>query len=203
MRELRRVVPYLDLPLQHIDDGVLRAMRRGHDGALLRRTLDELRLEVPGVFIRTTLIAGHPAETPAAHRALIDFVDRAELDHIGVFPFSSEEGTASASLADQVPADLARQRADELMQLQREVSRRKLRRMLGRRLEVLVDGPSPESEYLLAGRHAGQAPEVDGNVILTDCAGGLPAGELVLARVTDSGDYDLVATPLADPPEGR
>jgi ribosomal protein S12 methylthiotransferase len=195
MARLSRVVPYLDLPLQHVDDGVLRAMRRGHSGDLARRVIDELRREVPGVFLRSTLLVGHPAETAAAHRALLDFVAAAELDHLGVFPFSPEEGTAAAALPDRVPAETARERAEEVLQLQREISRRRLARLHGEQLEVLVEGPSEESEYLVQGRHAGQAPEVDGVVILADCAGTVRPGEMVRATVTDSGDYDLVATP--------
>jgi len=196
LADLPRVVPYLDLPIQHVDDAVLRAMRRGHDGAQIRRLLDDLRRDLPGIFIRTTLISGHPGETAQAHRALLDFVAGAELDHVGVFPFFAEEGTAAAEMSDQVPADVATERADEVLALQRGISRRRLARLRGAELSVMVDGVSPQSEYLLQGRHPGQAPDVDGVVILTDCAGELEPGDLVRARVTDSGDHDLVATPL-------
>jgi len=197
LASLPRVVPYIDLPLQHVDDAVLRAMRRGHGGDLVRRVIDDLRREVPGIHIRSTLISGHPGETDAAHRALLDFVARAELDHLGVFPFSVEEGTAAAALPGQVPREVAQARAGELMELQRGVSGRRLERFRGAEIEVLVDGESPESEYLLQGRHPGQAPDVDGVVVLTDAAGRFEAGDFLRARVTDSGDYDLVATALA------
>jgi ribosomal protein S12 methylthiotransferase len=196
---LPRVVPYIDVPLQHVDDHVLRAMHRGHGGALTRRLIEDLRAEVPGVHIRTTLLVGHPGETEAAFQALADFVAWAELDHVGVFPFSREEGTAAFDQTDQVPEAVALERAAALMEQQREISRRKLARLRGQELEVMVDGPSPESEYLLQARHAGQAPEVDGVVVLTDSAGLHTAGDLVLVEVTDSGDYDLVASPV----EGR
>jgi len=189
---LPRVVPYLDLPIQHIDDEVLRRMKRGYSGTRVRQTIDRLRQAVPHIALRSTLLCGHPGETPAAHQALLDFVKETRLDHLGVFPFSAEEGTDAATQPGPVDAPLTRQRAEEVMALQQDISRDKLQRMQGELLEVMVDGPSPESEHLLQGRHAGQAPEVDGVVVLTD---GIAApGELVRARITDSGDYDLVAS---------
>jgi ribosomal protein S12 methylthiotransferase len=195
---LPRVVEYIDVPLQHVDRDVLRAMRRGHDGAAARRLIEDLRSEVPGIHIRTTLLVGHPGETEAAFRALADFVAWAELDHVGVFPFWREEGTAAFALADQVPGAVVRERAAALMEQQREISRRKLARLRDQELEVMVDGPSPESEYLLQARHAGQAPEVDGVVVLADSAGLHAPGDLVRVKVSDSGDYDLVASPVDD-----
>jgi ribosomal protein S12 methylthiotransferase len=201
LAELPRVVPYLDLPFQHIDDGVLRRMRRGYGGERVRRVIRRLRRTIPGVFLRGTIIAGHPGESRAAHRALLDFVAEAELEHLGVFPFSPEEGTAAAAQPDPVPSPLAEERAAELMALQRKISRRKLRALRGQTIEVLVDGPSDESELLLEGRHAGQAPEVDGGVVITDLAA--PPGTFVRATVTDSGDYDLVASGASSVRPGR
>jgi ribosomal protein S12 methylthiotransferase len=196
LRDLPRVVPYLDLPLQHADDLVLRRMRRGHGGDEALALVQRLRAAIPGIHLRSTLLCGHPGETAEAHQRLLRFVEQAELDHLGVFPFSAEEGTAAATQEDQVPTELARQRADEVMLLQREISRRRLEQLRGQRLQVLVDGESEESEYLLQGRHAGQAPEVDGVVVLTDCEG-VQVGELIEVEVTDSGDYDLVARPTS------
>ena len=197
MAGLPRVVPYLDMPIQHVDEEVLRRMKRGYCGDRVRACIDELRLAVPGVALRTTLICGHPGETAAAHQAMVKFVTEQRLDHLGVFAFSAEAGTESASDPDQVPAELAAERAAELMEVQRHVSRQKLRALVGQHLEVLVDGPSPESELLMEGRHAGQAPEVDGVVVLTD--GGGPMGEILDAEVIDAGDYDLVARPSVRP----
>jgi ribosomal protein S12 methylthiotransferase len=198
MAGLPRVVPYLDLPFQHVDDEVLRRMRRGYRGARVRRLVEELRRAIPGVHLRGTLISGHPGESERAHRALLDFVREMELEHLGVFPFSSEEGTASARQPDPVPRRVAEKRAAELMRAQRQVSRRKLRALRGRELEVLVEGVSQESSFLMQGRHAGQAPEVDGLVVLADCDAA--PGSFVRALVTDSGDYDLVARVLDSPP---
>ena len=191
LARLPRVVPYLDLPIQHVDDLVLRRMKRGYDGERVIRALDTVRAELPGVALRTTLISGHPGETDAAHQRLLAFLQQARLDHVGVFPFSSEEGTDAAEQPDQVSAAVAHERVDEVMALQRQISREKLHALVGQELEVLVDGPDPESDFLMVGRHPGQAPEIDGVVHLADCGAG--AGEFVSAVVEQSGDYDLVA----------
>jgi ribosomal protein S12 methylthiotransferase len=186
------VAKYLDVPLQHIDDRVLKLMRRGHTARRAYELVERLRRAVPEIVLRTTFLVGHPGETDAAFHALCDFVRAAELDRVGVFTFSSEEGTVSATLDETVPPAVAKQRRTTLMRLQRGVSKRRQARLLGRELEVLVDGASDESEYLLEGRWAGQAPEVDGVVYLAD--GGAQAGDVVRARVTSYADYDLAAS---------
>jgi ribosomal protein S12 methylthiotransferase len=189
---LPRVVPYLDLPLQHIDDGVLRRMKRGYTGRRVREVIARLRARVPDIALRGTLLVGHPGETEEAHRALVELVDEGLFDHLGVFAYSDEEGTAAAAMAGRVPEAVAEERRGELLEHQRASSRGRLAAQRGRVVEVLVDGESAESEYLMEGRTAGQAPEVDGVVHLADCEAG--PGELVRARVTGSADYDLVAT---------
>ena len=196
--DLDAVVPYLDLPLQHIDDQVLRAMRRGYDGRRAQQIVDRAREVIPGVALRTTLICGHPGETDQAHADLLRWLEQTGLDHVGVFVYSPEEGTPAASMVDRPPREVAERRAQEVMQAQRAISRGKLRGRRGELLEVLVDGPSPESEYLLEGRHAGQAPEVDGVVVLSDAVG-CSAGDLIQARVTDTADFDLAAKVIAPP----
>ena len=190
-----RVAKYLDVPLQHVDDGVLKSMRRGHGGRVVRELVERVRTQVPGATLRTTFIVGHPGETDAAFRALCDFVREAELDRVGVFPFSREEGTVAALLPGRVPGKEAEARRRELLRIQREISKRKLRALRGQELDVLVEGPSDESEYLLMGRHQGQAPEIDGQVYLTMSEkSGTPApGDFVRARVTHSAEYDLAA----------
>jgi ribosomal protein S12 methylthiotransferase len=190
-----RVAKYLDVPLQHVDDGVLKSMRRGHGGRVVRELVERVRTQVPGATLRTTFIVGHPGETDAAFRALCDFVRQAELDRVGVFPFSREEGTVAALLPGRVPAKEAEARRRELLRIQREISKRKLRALRGQELDVLVEGPSDESEYLLMGRHQGQAPEIDGQVYLTmsEKSGSPTPGDFVRARVTHSAEYDLAA----------
>jgi len=190
-----RVASYLDVPIQHVDSGVLKAMRRGYGERQVRDLVARFRERVPGGTFRTTFIAGHPGETDQAFQRLCDFVREAELDHVGIFNFSREEGTVAALLPNRVPQKEIDARRRELLRIQREVSKKKLRAMRGRTLRVLVEGPSDESEYLLMGRHEGQAPEIDGQVYLSLAPDGAPpaAGTFVDARVTHSAEYDLAA----------
>ena len=190
-----RVASYLDVPIQHVDSGVLKAMRRGYGERQVRDLVARFRERVPGGTFRTTFIAGHPGETDEAFQRLCDFVREAELDHVGIFNFSREEGTVAALLPNRVPQKEIDARRRELLRIQREVSKKKLRAMRGRTLRVLVEGPSDESEYLLMGRHEGQAPEIDGQVYLSLPPDGAPpaAGTFVEARVTHSAEYDLAA----------
>jgi ribosomal protein S12 methylthiotransferase len=144
------------------------------------------------VVIRSTFISGHPGETEASHAALRDFLVEAQLDRVGVFPYSVEPGTVSAVLPNRVPAKVADARVAELMELQRGISRAKLEGLVGRELEVLVDGVSEETDLLLEGRYYGQAPGIDGVVYLAD--GTAPIGALVRARITQAADHDLAAS---------
>ena len=188
------VAKYLDVPIQHVDDGVLKSMRRGHGSRLVRELIERVRTRVPGATLRSTFIVGHPGETEAAFTKLCDFVREAELDRVGVFTYSREEGTVAALLPRRVPAKEMQARQRELLRIQRQVSKKKMRALRGREIDVLVEGPSDESEYVLMGRHEGQAPEIDGQVYLSLNDGPTPAaGAFVRARVTNSAEYDLAA----------
>ena len=191
-----RVAKYVDMPLQHISDHVLKTMRRGYVGKTPRALVEKIRARVPGVTLRTTFIVGHPGETDADFQQLCDFVKEAEFDRVGVFTYSLEEGTHAATLDGRVPEEVMEKRRRELMRLQRGISRKKMKALVGRTIEVLVEGQSDESEYLLQGRHEGQAPEIDGMVFLA-LPPDMPAprqGDLVSATVTSFADYDLSAT---------
>jgi ribosomal protein S12 methylthiotransferase len=190
-----RVAKYLDVPIQHVDSGVLKAMRRGYGERQVRDLVARFRQRVPNGTFRTTFIAGHPGETDAAFQSLCDFVREADLDHVGIFNFSREEGTVSGMLPKRVPQKEIDARRRELLRIQREVSKKKLRAMRDRTLRILVEGSSDESEYLLMGRHEGQAPEIDGQVYLSLSPDAVApaAGTFVDARVTHSAEYDLAA----------
>jgi ribosomal protein S12 methylthiotransferase len=194
-----RVAKYLDVPVQHIDSGVLKSMRRGYGERVVRDLCERVRARVPGATLRTTFIVGHPGETETAFTRLCDFVREAELDRVGVFNYSKEEGTVAALLPGRLPQKEIDARRRELLRIQRDISKRKLRALRGREIEVLVEGASDESEYLLMGRHEGQAPEIDGQVYLSlnETAGegaAPPPGTIVRAKVTHSAEYDLAAT---------
>lgn len=185
------VVNYVDVPLQHIDDGMLKAMRRGHTSRVTYDLVGRLRDRVDNVVLRSTFIVGHPGETEDAFARLCDFVGEVELDHVGVFPYSPESGTASVDLPNSVPHEVALERQATLMEIQRQISRSKNEALVGSRLQVLVDGISDESDYLMQGRWYGQAPEIDGSVYLGTVDA--KAGDLVEVMVTDASDYDLAA----------
>jgi len=187
-----KVVKYVDVPLQHIDDRMLKIMRRGHSARVTHELVDRLRSRMPEVVLRSTFIVGHPGETDEMFDALCRFVEGAELDRVGVFTYSKEPGTVSAMLPHRVAAAVMAERQARLMELQRQVSRKKNEAMVGRTIEVLVEGESDESELLLQGRWYGQAPEIDGSVYLAD--GTAQPGDIVRARVTDGSDYDLAAS---------
>jgi len=185
-----RVVPYVDMPLQHAADAMLRRMRRGHGGARLRELVMRLKSKIAGLVFRTAFIVGHPGESEAEFEELCDFVRFAEFDRVGVFRYSDEPSARSFALADKVAPRLANSRAKKLMALQRRISKRKNKSLVGQELDVLVEGPSEDSELVMMGRHAGQAPEIDGCVYIS--GGPVLPGDFCRVRVSQASDYDLV-----------
>ncbi|MCK6556157.1 30S ribosomal protein S12 methylthiotransferase RimO [Candidatus Binatia bacterium] len=182
-----KVCPYIDMPLQHVSDSVLRRMRRERDGAAVRALLRRIRGRLPGVAIRTAFIVGFPGETEADFDALLEFVREARCARVGVFRYSREEGTAAAALPDQVPAAVARRRYDRLMRTQAGVARELNRSLVGSVQSVLVCGDDEQGRTY--GRLPTQAPEIDGVVYLA--GGRAPAGAIVKVAVTGAGTYDL------------
>ena len=178
------------MPLQHSSDRLLRAMKRGRDSAFLRDLLKRLRREVPGLALRTSLIVGLPGETEADFQDLLSFVEEERFERLGVFEYSAEEGTPAAGMAGQIPEALKKERFHRIMEVQRDISAAHQQAMIGRTVEVLVEGRAEETEHLLAGRHAQQAPEIDGITYLND--GVAYPGEIVRVEITDAADYDLV-----------
>jgi ribosomal protein S12 methylthiotransferase len=185
-----RVVPYVDMPLQHAADSMLKRMRRGHGKDRQKRVVDRLRAAVPGLTFRTAFIVGHPGETQAEFDELCEFVAWARFEHAVVFRYSDEESCAAHALPDKVPALVAANRARKLMALQRRIAREKNRARIGQELEVLVEGPSEEHELVMKGRHAGQAPDIDGGVYLSE--GEAHPGQMRRVRVVQASDWDLV-----------
>jgi ribosomal protein S12 methylthiotransferase len=199
----RRLVPYLDMPIQHAADRMLEAMRRPERQRTIRAQVARLRDTVPDIAIRTTALVGFPGETDADFRELVEFVDEVRFDGLGAFAYSAQEGTAAAALADDVPEHLKQERLGELLEIQRAISAERLEETVGREVEVLVDGPAEEgSPAPVVGRTAWQADDVDGCTYLRgDGAAaqrGTPRpGSFVRARIVEALDYDVVAEPLA------
>ena len=184
------IATYLDMPLQHIADPVLRRMKRGRDAAWVRRLCGKLRERIPGLVFRTSFIVGFPGETQPQFEELCDFVEEQRFERVGVFQFSREEGTESHDLDGQLPQRTKAQRQKKLLGIQRKISRAHQQALVGRRLDVLVEGVSGETELLLEGRWMGQAPEIDGKVYVN--RGEARAGQIVPVEIEQAGDYDLV-----------
>ena len=194
MAECGKVCKYIDLPLQHASDDVLRRMKRPGTGEGYARLLTKIRARVPGVSLRTTFIVGFPGETNAEFEELLTFVRNVGFDHVGVFTYSHEEGTTAYELTDDVPAALKARRRNTLMAQQKRIVARAQKRRLGTQVQVMVDGPSPEHELVWRGRLAGQAPEIDPVVYLTETdTESLRPGTLLEAEIMGARDYDLVA----------
>ncbi|MGZ6186739.1 MAG: 30S ribosomal protein S12 methylthiotransferase RimO [Candidatus Binataceae bacterium] len=185
---LEKVVNYIDMPLQHADDAMLRAMKRERSADALRRLLERVRAAIPGVALRTSFIVGFPGETDAAFAALVDFVREQKFDRVGVFTYSREENTAAYGLADQVSEGVKRRRRAELMEVAAEISLEKNRGLVGREIEVMVEGAAPGRATRLRARTSAQAPEIDGMVLLS---GEAEPGEIVRARIERATTYDL------------
>ena len=196
--ESSKVCKYIDLPLQHASDPVLKRMKRPGTRASYERLLDRIRRRVPGVALRTTFIVGFPGETEDDFQELRDFVDAVRFDHVGVFTYSHEEGTSAHTLADDVPADTKQRRRSRLMEAQKQHVATAQSGHIGRHVRLLVDGPSDEHELVLRGRLESQAPEIDPVVYLTDCnPADITAGTFIEAEIVGSQSYDLVARPLS------
>ncbi|MBO5545216.1 MAG: 30S ribosomal protein S12 methylthiotransferase RimO [Bacteroidales bacterium] len=190
-----KVCHYLDIPLQHIADGVLDRMHRHVDGAWTRALIARLRREVPGVVLRTTMIVGHPGETEEAFEELLDFVREARFERLGAFTYSEEEGTYGAEhFADDVPPEVKQERLDRLMELQRGISLDYNRSRVGTEVRVMVDGfipgPDPESRIAVC-RSEFESPEVDGEILVRGMAPDVKVGDMVRVRITAAEEYDL------------
>ena len=195
MKEEKKICHYLDLPIQHASDRILRRMGRRTTKAQLTEIVEKLRREIPDIVLRTTLITGFPGETEEDHRELMEFVDEMEFDRLGVFTYSAEEGTPAASMPDQVPEELKEARRDELMELQQEISLDRGNRKIGQELMVMIEGKvSGESAYI--GRTYGDAPNVDG-YLFVQTGELLMTGDFAKVRVTGALEYDLIGE-LAD-----
>ena len=189
-----KVVPYVDMPLQHAADAMLKRMKRGHGKDRQKRVVSRMREAIPNLTFRTAFIVGHPGETDEEFQELCDFVAWARFEHVGVFRYSDEESCGSFALAAKVKPLVASNRYRKLMALQRRIAREKNKQWIGKELEVLVEGPSEEHELVMMGRHAGQAPEIDGQVYLS--GGEVHAGEIRRVQIEQASDYDLVGEVL-------
>src|ERR1700683_13162 len=197
---LPKVTKYIDMPLQHADDEILRAMRRERSGAALRKILDRIRNRVPGIALRSSFIVGFPGETEAAFERLCDFIREEQFDRLGVFTYSLEENTAASDLANQIPEKVKRSRRSRLMELQAEISLARNRALIGREMEVLVEGAIPGRATRMRGRTPSQAPDIDGSIFFK---GDAAPGEFITVRIDKALTYDLSGRMIDAQPEDR
>jgi len=185
-----RVVPYLDMPVQHGDDGVLRAMRRAVTARRMRDIVRAFRDAIPGLTVRTTVLVGFPGETEAAFQTMLEFLDETSFDRLGVFTYSPEEGTPSVAFADQIAPEVAADRAAIVQEHQDRRAWERSAALVGTVADVLVDGPSEDPAFAFEGRTAGQAPEIDGVVYLRDRR--LIPRKFARIRIVEVEGYELV-----------
>ncbi|QSV46436.1 30S ribosomal protein S12 methylthiotransferase RimO [Geobacter benzoatilyticus] len=185
-----KVCKYLDIPIQHISDPILKRMNRRSTEPQIRELISRLRSEIPEIALRTSIIVGFPGETDEDFRTLLHYVEETQFDRLGVFCYSREEGTPAAGMEDQVSERVKRDRYKKLMKVQARLSFKRNRRLIDTEEEVIVEGYSDETDLLLKGRSSRQAPDIDGQVYIT--AGNANVGDIVRLRITDSSDYDLI-----------
>lgn len=190
MKEEEKICHYLDIPIQHASDRILKRMGRKTNQEELKARIKRLREEIPDIALRTTLISGFPGETEEDHQVLMEFVDEMEFERLGVFAYSAEEDTPAAEFPDQVPDELKEERRDEIMELQQEIAFEKSEQMAGRILEVMIEGKVAD-ENAFVGRTYMDAPNVDGLIFVN---GDLPlmSGDFCRVKVTGALDYDLI-----------
>jgi ribosomal protein S12 methylthiotransferase len=190
-----KICSYVDVPLQHASAAVLKRMKRGGSADIFLRTIEKMRKTIPGVTLRTSFIVGFPGESEKDFDDLCNFVKEAEFDWMGTFSYSDQEGAIAFSLDEKISSREIERRRKHLMQIQKQISRRTKKNLRGQEFDVVLEGPSEESDLLLEGRSAMHAPEIDGKLYIADVPEGMipAAGEFYRCQVTETHDYDLVA----------
>jgi ribosomal protein S12 methylthiotransferase len=194
-----KVCRYIDVPLQHTHDEMLKSMKRQETEGGVRKMIDELRLKIPEIALRTTFITGFPGETDEHFKHMLRFICEMQFDHVGIFTYSDEEGTTAFDYPDRVPEEVKEERKNILMEFQKEIALRKNQEKVGQFESVLVEGFDAQENYIMTGRLASQAPDIDGQVILEKCEA--EPGEIIPVRITAAADYDLVVEPVSQPVE--
>lgn len=197
MKSDPRICPYLDMPIQHISDPILKTMHRTTSQKQILITLSKLRQEIPHIAIRTSLMVGFPGETEEHFQELLHFVRKIQLDHVGIFKFSLEKEAYAARLSDQISEEIKEDRLMRLAQAQQAVVRKLHRKKIGQKVKALVEGFHPDSNMLLRARHQGQCPDIDGQIIINDGRKVTGFGKIYEVEITDIADYDLIGRVLS------
>ena len=192
MKSDSRLCPYLDMPIQHINDTMLKAMHRMTDQEQILGIISKLRQEIPNISIRTSLMVGFPGETEEQFEEMLRFVKKVQLDNVGIFKFSLEKEAYAAKLPDQISEDVKQKRFERLVEAQQKVVKKNNEKAVGKKVQVLLEGEHPDSPLLLRARHAGQCPDIDGQIIINDYPQNLVQGKLYEVEITGVADYDLI-----------
>ncbi len=187
---LPKICKYFEIPLQHINNEILKSMNRKITRKRIISILDEIRNKIPESVIRTTFIVGYPGETETHFKELKEFILSQNFERLGIFTYSREEGTSAYDFPDRVPEETAQRRKDELMQIQQEISKKNLEKFVGKKIPVIIDKESKEKVFIFEGRSSFDAPEIDGKVFIEE--GNAEIGEIVNVMILDSWEYDLV-----------
>jgi len=190
-----KVAKYLDMPIQHGDDGILRAMRRRDTKQMIRDSVLRLRAAIPNIVLRTTVLLGFPGETEEAFQSLLQLISELEFDRLGAFSFSSEEGTLAAKMENQLPEEIKERRVEELMLLQQGISLQKNRGKIGEVLAVSIESTSEDGVFYI-GRSYGEAPEIDPSILVVAPKEPLEIGQVVSVRIVDASEYELIGETL-------
>lgn len=193
MASSKKICSYLDIPIQHFSTDILKKMNRTITGEKIIERVEKLRASIPGITLRTSIMVGFPGETEEDFEKLVEGVERLKFDHLGVFKYSPEEGTPSYNMEQTVSDELKEDRYREIYQLQEQIAEEKNESYIGKTIEVLVEGEHPDTELLVIGRHHGQAPDIDGSVIINDLNGvDVKIGDLIKVEVSEVLGFDLV-----------
>lgn len=189
----QKICRYLDMPVQHFSSRVLKRMNRKITGEEIQERIDKLRSRIPDIVLRTSIIVGFPGESEEDFEMLLEGVKKSRFNHLGIFRYSDEEGTPAFRLKDKVPQDVIEERFDRLYEVQKDIARELNQKFFGQTIEVLIEGPHEDTDLLIQGRHFGQAPDIDGKVIINDLnQQDVQIGDLVKVEITDVLDFDLV-----------
>lgn len=192
MKSDPRICPYLDMPIQHVNNDILKSMHRATSREDIIKTLNTLRKEIPNITIRTSLIVGFPGETDAQFEELSTFIQQYPIDNIGIFSYSQEPGSRAAAYPDQIPEEVKKERHDRLVKVQQKMVQKNNKKWIGKKLTCVVEGYHPESNLLMCARHSGQCPDIDAQVIINDGRKVKAFGKRYTVEITDIAGYDLI-----------
>ena len=195
LKNSSKICKYLDIPVQHFSNNVLKRMNRNITGDMILKKIDKIKTLISDITLRTSIIVGFPGETPEDFKILLEGIKKAKFHHLGVFPYSDEEGTVSFNLSDKITESVIQKRLKKVYQVQKKITKELNLRYIGKTIKVVIEGVHSDTDLLVVGRHEGQAPEIDGKVIINDLNGKkVNIGDFVDVKISDVIEYDLIGS---------